>query len=50
MHGIPKGTEKTKSFGMYGIRQSRENETVNGMWDIYFPLWFTYMVYGDEHQ
>ena len=38
MHGIPKGTEKTKSFGMYGIRQSRENETVNGMWNIYFPL------------
>ena len=29
-HGIPRVQRKRKS-GMYGIIQSRENETVNGM-------------------
>ena len=29
---------ENEKVGMYGIIQSRENETVNGMWNIYFPL------------
>ena len=34
VHGIPRVQRKRKS-GMYGIIQSRENETVNGMCNIF---------------
>ena len=31
VHGIPRVHRENEKVGMYGIIQSRENETVNGM-------------------